>query len=250
MKKAIILALSLLCFSFGTVSAQTLKGDVNGDGLVNTSDVTALLDLILNPTSPEYVDLGLPGGVLWATCNVGASKAEDYGLYFAWGETTGYYSVGRNFGWATYKWCKGEDETLTKYCTQTSYGTVDNKSTLEAADDAATYYWGDSWRMPTKQECDDLVNSNYTTTEWTTLNGVYGRKITSKSNGNSIFLPAGGRMEGAELSDRSSYGFYWSNTLCTERGNCYAGSLYFRSGGIYTSYSYRYLAHNIRPVRK
>ena len=124
----------------------------------------------------EYVDLGL--SVKWATCNVGAVSPEDYGDYFAWGET----EPKDFYAWSTYKWCNGSYDTLTKYCTDSKYGTVDNKTVLDLEDDAAHVNWGGDWRMPTKAEQDELYNN--CTWEWTTQNGVNGYKVTSKINGN------------------------------------------------------------------
>ena len=168
----------------------------------------------------EYVDLGLPSGTLWATCNVGASSPEGYGDYFAWGEIKGYNGGKTTFDWGTYKWCEGESFWLTKYCYNSGYGfegfTDDPALTeLVAGDDAATAKWGSKWRMPTIGQFEELINSSYTTTIWTKQNGVIGRRITSKSNGNSIFLPAAGFRDGGSLSSVGSYGFYWSRTLHT-----------------------------------
>ena len=158
-----------------------------------------------NTGNHEYVDLGL--SVKWATCNVGATKPEEYGDYFAWGETQpkDYYD------WSTYKWCNGRYNTLTKYCTNSDCGTIDNKTVLEAADDAARANWGGSWRMPTKAEQDELRNN--CTWTWTTQNGVNGYKVTSKSNGNSIFLPAAGHRAGSSLNNAGSIGSYWPSSL-------------------------------------
>ncbi len=197
----------------------------------------------------RFVDLGLPGGVLWATCNVGASMPEDYGLYFAWGETVGYAKgESHTFDWAHYKWCNGSSYSMTKYCTSSSYGRVDNKTVLDAADDAATANWGDGWRMPTLQEMKDLVDDKYTTTEWVTVNGVSGRKITSKSNGNSIFLPAAGYRNDTSLGSEGSYGYYWSSSLNTV-SSIYAYYLYFYSGRIVWYYGNRYRGQGVRAVR-
>ena len=104
----------------------------------------------------EYVDLGLPSRIKWATCNVGATTPEEYGDYFAWGET----EPKDNYDWSTYKWCNESNATMTKYCTDSSYGTVDNKTVLELEDDAAYVNWGGNWRMPTKAELDELTNTN------------------------------------------------------------------------------------------
>ncbi len=187
----------------------------------------------------EYVDLGL--SVKWATCNVGASKPEEYGDYFAWGETEpkGVYY------WNTYKWCNGSSSTMTKYNTNSSYGTVDNKTQLELSDDAARANWGGSWRMPTRAEQDEL-RENCTWT-WTTQNGVNGYKVTSKKNGNSIFLPAAGYRGGSSLDDAGSYGYYRSSSL--NAGYTYnAYALYFGSDLVTWTISYRSYGQSVRPV--
>ncbi|MEE0994244.1 MAG: hypothetical protein UH541_04955 [Prevotella sp.] len=192
----------------------------------------------------DYVDLGLPSGTLWATCNVGASSPEEYGDYFAWGEIEpkNDYSV------STYKYCKGTFSTLTKYCTNSSCGTVDNKTELEPSDDAATANWGSGWQMPSFEQCRELYNSSYTTTTWTTMNGKYGRKITSKSNGNSIFLPAAGCRRGTSLDSAGSFGCYWSRSLYAGNSND-AYVLFFNSRNIFTGNVIRYRGWSVRPVR-
>ena len=196
----------------------------------------------------ECVDLGLPSGTLWATCNVGAEKPEDYGDYFAWGETIGYNGGKTTFNWSTYKYCSGSSTTIRKYCISSSYGTVDNKTELEPADDAATVNWGSDWQMPSLDQLKELINSSYTTTEWTTINGVRGRKITSKSNLKSIFLPAAGYRNDASLSNIGSGGRYWSRSLYASNSadGC---SLYFDSSGIYTGSGSRCYGRSVRPVR-
>lgn len=188
-----------------------------------------------------YVDLGLPSGLKWATMNVGATTPEGYGDYFAWGETEPYYTAGHSqdspcsswksgktagYNLASYKWCNGSYNTMTKYCTSSDYGTVDNKTTLELADDAAYANWGGSWRMPTKAEQDELRNN--CTWTWTTQNGVYGCKGTSNTNGNSIFLPvAGFRRDAYLINYDGSMGVYWSSTLYSSDSNYAYYLLYF-----------------------
>lgn len=157
----------------------------------------------------DFVDLGLPSGTLWATCNVGATDPEDYGDYFAWGETT----IKETYSWSTYKYCNGSATTLTKYCNNSSYGNegfTDTLTTLEAGDDAATANWGVGWRMPTREEFEEL-NNNCTIT-WTTLNGVNGHLLTG-TNGNSIFLPAAGGRHDSSIDNADSHGDYWSSSL-------------------------------------
>ena len=191
----------------------------------------------------EYVDLGLPSGTLWATCNIGASSPEDYGDYFAWGETT----TKSTYNWSTYKYCNGSNTTMTKYCTNSSCGTVDNKTELDLSDDAAYVNWGSQWRMPSKAQFTELINSSYTTTTWTTQNGKYGRKITSKSNGNSMFLPAAGCRYDASRVLAGSYGHYWSRSLTTSYSH-YGRGLDFYSSDISTGGNYRYGGWPVRPV--
>ena len=194
----------------------------------------------------EWVDLGL--SVKWATCNVGATKPEEYGDYFAWGETQpkDYYD------WSTYKWCRGSYNTLTKYNTDSSCGTVDNKTTLDLSDDAARANWGGSWRMPTDAELTELREQ--CTWTWTTQNGVYGYKVTSKKSGytnKSIFLLIAGHRDGSSLLNAGSYGLYWSSSLNADYpgGAWYVSfSSGFSSGIVYRSTSLRYYGFSVRPV--
>ena len=190
----------------------------------------------------EYVDLALPSGLKWATMNVGATSPEDYGGYYAWGET----EENNNYEWSTYKWCNGSSYTMTKYCTESYYGTVDNKTVLDPEDDVAHVNWGGSWRMPTKAEQDELRNN--CTWEWTTQNGVNGYKVTGP-NGNSIFLPAAGYRHGTEVYYRGSHGYYWSSSL-NSYYSYYAYNLNFYSGSYVWSGNYRFYGRSVRPVSK
>ena len=193
-----------------------------------------------NTGNHEYVDLGL--SVKWATCNVGATKPEEYGDYFAWGET----EPKSTYNWSTYKWCNGSYDTQTKYCTNSNYGTVDNKTVLDLSDDAARANWGGSWRMPTKAEQDELRNN--CTWTWTTQNGVNGYKVTSDKNGKSIFLPAAGyRDTSGGLYFAGSGGYYWSSSLDAGYPDD-AWSVYFDSSNVYRGSSNRYYGHSVRPV--
>ena len=161
-----------------------------------------------NITTVDWVDLGLPSGLLWASCNVGAQSPEDFGNYYAWGET----SAKEVYGWNTYAYGEGPYE-LTKYCGNPLYGLnsySDSLTTLEASDDAASVVLGDGARMPTKDEWKEL--KDHTNRSWITHNGVNGCLLTA-SNGNSIFLPAAGSREDASLYYVGNYGGYWSSTL-------------------------------------
>ena len=188
----------------------------------------------------EYVDLGLPSGIKWATCNVGANNPWEDGDYYAWGETV----VKSYYDWSTYKWCNGSYDTQTKYCISSRCGTVDNKTVLDPEDDVAHVKWDGSWRMPTKAELDELRYN--CTWNWTTLNGVNGYTVTGP-NGNSIFLPAAGYRYGTEVGSRGSDGYYWSLSLSSGLSNCayYLGSL---SGTYGRSLNYRCYGQSVRPV--
>ena len=190
-----------------------------------------------------YVDLGLPSGLLWAACNVGAENSEDYGDYFAWGETT----TKSTYNWSTYQYCNGSYNTLTKYCNNSSYGYngfTDNLTTLLPEDDAATANWGNGWRMPTQTEFQELRDN--TTVTWTTQNGVKGRLFTA-SNGNSLFLPAAGYRDNSGLYYAGSSGNYWSSSLYTGSPHR-AWYFYFDSGNSGVSYDIRSGGRSVRPV--
>lgn len=162
-----------------------------------------------NTNTHTYVDLGLPSGILWATCNVGATTPDGYGDYFAWGET----QPKATYNWSTYQYANGDYDQLTKYCTYSYYGYngfTDDLTTLLSEDDAATANWGNDWRMPTWAEWEELKNN--TTVIWMTRNGVNGRLFTA-SNGDSLFLPAAGYRLDGELDDVGNLGRYWSSSI-------------------------------------
>ena len=184
-----------------------------------------------------YVDLGL--SVKWATCNVGATAPEGYGDYFAWGET----EPKTTYNWSTYKWYNESESTLTKYI-----GVIDNKTVLELTDDAARANWGGAWRMPTDAEWAELRdNCAWAWTDNYNGTGVAGRIVTSSTNGNSIFLPVAGCRGKDALVDAGDYGYYWSSSLNLDDPD-YAWNVYFYSGSVYGSYSYRYFGRSVRPV--
>ena len=187
------------------------------------------------PHATDYVDLGLPSGTLWATCNVGADSPEDYGDYFAWGETT----PKDTYDWSTYQY--GDGSTFTKYTGS------EGLTTLLPEDDAATANWGSGWRMPTKAEWQELYSN--TTMTWTQQNGVNGKLFTAV-NGNSLFLPAAGGRWDDELDDVGDYGNYWSSSLDT--GLPYDAWIF----GFYMDYFFdmashvRFIGYTVRPVRE
>ena len=209
-------------------------------------------ELSVNPTKGtinghEWVDLGLPSGLKWATCNVGATSPSEYGSYFAWGET----KPKSDYSWSTlrYHYLDSWSDRFSKYNTKSAYayGTVDNKTRLDLSDDAARANWGGSWRMPTRAEQDELCEK--CTWTWTTQGGKNGYKVTSKTNGNSIFFPAAGVRIGARLSDAGSYGRYMSSSLYSDDPFC-AYYLSFRSGGVGYYHFSRYGGSPVRPVSK
>ena len=189
----------------------------------------------------EYVDLGL--SVKWAKCNVGAEKETDAGLYFAWGETTGYTAsqVGtdKQFSWSEYKY-GNSSSNLTKY------NQSDGKTVLESTDDAASQIMGGDWRMPTDAEFQELIDK--TTNEWTQVDGVNGRKFTG-SNGNSIFIPAAGRCYDDSVNDVGGHGGVWSSSLDTS-GSGNVWYLDFTSGDYGMDYDDRFIGWSVRGVRK
>lgn len=229
---------------------EFLKGDVDKDlkaGSNKRVEYDVLADYVDGFKSDNVVfiieqggiyaiDLGL--SVKWASCNVGAEKPEEYGDYFAWGEV----KPKEDYYWSTYKYCRGSYDSMTKYCTISSYGFVDNKTVLDPSDDAATVNWGGVWRMPTKAEQDELRKKCKWT--WTSQNGVKGYKVIGR-NGNSIFLPAAGYMFEGTLNKAGSYGDYWSSSLDT---GSFAYYVLFDSNLVDRYFSNRYYGLAVRPV--
>ena len=190
----------------------------------------------------EWIDLGLPSGTLWATCNVGANSVFEFGNSYAWGET----KPKEQYDWSTYKYCQGTYNSLTKYCTDSQYGVNDNKTDLDSEDDAATANWGSGWQTPNRTQLSELVDANYTFFIWTTENGISGRKVISKSNGNSIFLPAAGFADNKTHYGNNTVGRYWAS----DSWKSYGEALDFNSHehSVPTTF-YRYFGQSVRPVR-
>ena len=242
MKKIFSLLMLVACSV--CMNAQVMKMYVwkNGSYTVCPIEEVDSITFVVSDAASNYkaVDLGLPSGTLWADRNVGAGAPEAYGDSFAWGETEpkDYYD------WSTYKWCNGSEDTQTKYCTNSSYGTVDGKTVLDLEDDAAYVNMGAEWRMPTIAEQEELLNN--CTWTWTTQNGVYGRKVTGP-NGNSLFLPATGYHDGSFFYSAGSLGSYWSSSLLEG----YSGGAYylvFYSDIYKRSYLARYYGQKVRAV--
>lgn len=207
----------------------------------------------------EYVDLGVVvdgKSVYWATTNIGAELPADYGLYFAWGETVGYTentNDGRKFDWVSYSsdLCGGTSHQMKKYCTDSDYGTVDDKTILDPDDDAAHVNWQGAWRMPTKKEQDALHDQ--CTWTWTTMTNsagksINGYKISNKNDSSKfIFLPSAGYRDDGNLSHAGSNGYYWSSTL-NPSYSYYAYFLDFNSVSCSWNNDYRCYGRSVRPV--
>ena len=197
-------------------------------------DSTIIINFhIISSYEHESVDLGL--SVKWATCNVGAVNPEDFGDYFAWGETV----AKEDYSWETY--ALGNLNHFTKY------NETDGLTVLEFSDDAATVNWGCEWRMPTASEIQELIDN--CTWNWSITNGVYGYIVTSNINSNSIFLPSAGYYYGTSL-DEDIDGAYWSSSLNTDptQFSMSAWYLYFYNQNIFNSFYSRDSGHVVRPV--
>ena len=214
MKRTLITLIAVLTFLCGTQAQETITKMVvkkvdNTQITLAVDDVDEITFIEAEITAHEYVDLGLPSGTLWATCNVGANSPEEYGDYFAWGEIT----PKKVYNWYSYRWCVGTNSQLIKYCYDSNYGYngfTDDMRELDEIDDAAYVNWGSDWRMPSKEQQDELREK--CTWTRTTLNGVNGREVTGP-NGNSIFLPAAGYRGIDGLSRAGSWCCYWSRSL-------------------------------------
>ena len=220
---------------------EELKGSIGGGGTT--------------PSTMEYVDLGLPSGLKWAKCNLGASKPSDYGDFYAWGEiaTKTTWAV-----WEFYKWMQsGQSEWkyITKYTIADGETSAiwydssgnfigDNITTLVAADAAATQQLGSPWRMPTVDEIKELLGN--CTWTWTTQDGVNGYQVDGP-NGNAIFLPATGYISDLFIINRGDLGYYWSSSLSPSSHD--ASLFYFDSVNHAWAYEHRRCGLSVRPVR-
>lgn len=215
-KTLLVLAMGVTFLMF---SCKPEKEDNNSNEVIS-EPTTGIIN------GHEWVDLGLPSGLKWATCNVGANAPKEYGGYYAWGET----------------------ETKTEYTEDNSFtdGEEMNDISGDSQFDAATVNWGGSWRMPTKEEIDELVEN--CTSTWVTQDSVNGYKIVG-TNGNSVFFPAAGYCFGSLLYDVEYYGNYWSST--PDKDSCYYGdaySFFFNNASESVGDYYRGLGQTIRPV--
>lgn len=213
--------------------------------------VTRSRNLVANFVADSCVDLGLPSGTLWATCNIGANTTEEYGDLFAWGET----QPKDIYFWETYQYCNGipsslDDCTLTKYCSNPDYGYngyTDDLVALLPEDDAATANWGSGWRMPSKDEWEELLH--HTTPTWTTSpNGVDGL-LFEASNGACLFLPAAGFRSDDLFYWPGFYGCYNSRDLYKEEPSSSLGMVFSVETDCEVSFGWRIVGHSVRAVR-
>jgi hypothetical protein len=190
-----------------------------------------------------YVDLGLPSGTLWAYTNVGANNPEDYGNYYAWGETT----LKDTYDWTTYIYCNGDSASLTKYCNVGTFGAngfTDNLSTLESSDDAASVNWSENWRTPTQTEFEELFEN--CTHEWIYFGGTNGYLLIGP-NGNSIFIPAAGDWDNNDVNSVGMAASYWLNSLGTN-GPYSAGTIGFYQTEYIIVDGFRDHGDPVRPI--
>jgi hypothetical protein len=210
--KKILLSLSVTLM---TLSLTMLTGCEKDDpNAISMDKVNKGIQTIPGNNGKEYevVDLGLPSGNLWATCNMGATSPEQTGSLYAWGEveTKDLYS------WTNYRWCNGTDLEITKYCQDRSLGTIDGKTKLDAEDEVTLTVMGQDWRIPTEDDFRELLTTRNCTAKWCKLNGVGGYLFTSVRKGyedNSLFIPLAGMQDNSSTRFKGQYGWYWCNAL-------------------------------------
>lgn len=226
-------------------NSHSTKQDVISQKIQQRSDSPLEVDREKNIKNEcDWVDLGLPSGLLWAKCNVGASNPSDYGEYYAWGEI----SPKSEYYWLNYKWTKDSEISLTKYNTKSKNGIVDKKVHLDLSDDAASQNWGEPWRIPRAKDYEELIKN--CTEELVTYSGTRCLKLTSKINGNSIYLPAAGAKESRRTFLSGENGCYLSADL-NQDNPAYIWFLDFgsvNSSAFLNKNGQRYGAYSIRPV--
>ena len=222
---------------YGTIDpdlASFLKGYYKSVHKVNGGESKSSISKS-NNAQKERVDLGLSSGILWATCNIGASSPSEIGDYFAWGEKEPKDA----YGWDTYKLCRGSYNSIFKY-TET-----DRKKDLDSQYDVAKSVLGGEWRIPTKEDMEELVEE--CEWKWTSLNGQLGWKVIG-SNNNYIFLPASGAASSYRIAGVNELGRYWTATR--DDSNYSAYNLRFKDGTdtIVVVDDTRFYGRTIRPV--
>lgn len=239
-----VLTSNTFSYEYHTFASWNTMQDGSGTSYSDGQAINVTSDITLYAQwNHIWVDLGLPSGTKWANCNVGANSPDDYGNYYAWGETT----FKAAYNWDNYTYCLGNMNSLIKYYNESSFpyggGSGDHLITLEAGDDVAVANWGPDWRMPTETELREL--KDYCVATWTTLNGVTGIIFTGQ-NGNSIFLPTAGIRSGGGLGSNGD-GIYWSNSLKTDDTK-HAWCLDFNCQETNITCTYRCNGCTVRPV--
>ena len=234
MNKSSFLLTVLSMFFFllpSSVNAQNKKTESDLEEIISSANKLSkktIKEIDMGNSPAQAIDLGLPSGVKWASCNVGATKPEESGDFFAWGETT----IKKKY-----------EEDNYRYCIGSLY--VDLGQILERKYDVAHQKWGGSWRMPTKEECKELFEKcKY---EKTTLNGVKGAKFIG-SNGNSVFLPLAGMKIESFHDQIGIYGYYWSSTQDPKFGDFAYGLYIGNVKGCWGSWYLRGYGLTVRPV--
>lgn len=240
-----------------TTAEKTKLASIEAGAQVNPTNVSEftndagylveddLMEDVINANGHAYVDLGLPSGTKWATMNVGATKPEEYGLYFAWGDTQGYADAStKAFSWADYKYGNYDSSATDKGMTK--YNATDGKTVLDTEDDAAAANWGGSWKMPTEAQCEELFDN--TNKEWTTVNSVSGYKFINKTDSSKyIFIPAAGYCDGGSVNNVGDYGLVWASSLGSSNVGRALG-VYFSSDGGGVDNGNRYRGFSVRGV--
>lgn len=247
MKKIYILTLVMATLNCRG-QERLVIGDMNGDGYLTVADVTLLTNTILGNSAKqyhecighEYVDLGLPSGTLWATCNVGAVNPEDFGSYFAWGEI---------YPKDTYSWSNYFDAIDSNPVTFKEYNRNSGKTEFSLIHDAARVHWGGDWHVPTYDQFHELFTKDLVNRQWATINGVDGVLFTSKTSDNWIFLPAAGQIvENGPRYEETTMA-YWTSTIYAQ-SEAYGSFYYATASGIKWGGAPRLAGMPLRPVRE
>ncbi len=244
--KLLIILISFQMIPFTTHAQSTVEGDMNHDGVLTITDVMMMIDIILgtkplpsftycpDDNHPHMIDLGLPSGTKWACCNVDATKPEEYGGYYAWGET----EEKDVYEWSTYVHCEGTKTTCNNL----------GPSIANTQYDVAHVKWGDDWQMPTVNKIRELIDN--CTYVWTTYNGVRGAWMVSTINGGSVFFPATGWKSGRTVSLSGDKGCFWSDEQSqTTLNNARFLGIDNGSPSIWSG-DVRYRGHMVRPVAR
>lgn len=253
----------------GTAAADLLAAQANEGDNIPVGEESSDIKKANGTDDYAWVDLELPSGTLWASCNLGANSPEEFGEFYAWGEVTpktpmpaydpdGNYDTKDLVDWTAYKYCEQKDSTMTKYCLESRFGTVDEINYLESVDDAATAKWGEDWIMPCDSDFQELIKQSDVangkiTRAWATVSGVTGLKFTNTENLQVLFFPAAGYRYKYGHDCKKFAGMYWTNALHvagTPINDNNARVFYFTYNFCKAGYNARCYGLSIRPIRK